>query len=115
MAAAPRRRITLLPCVSLLAGTSTRLVGIPAVGRGADGRPGHVTGEGGELELSYVLRHGARGAGLAFEAATAALRAAAGELPDRPVLVVTQTASHRGRRPAGWAFQEAGAFEEHDA
>ena len=36
----------------------------------------------------------------AFEAAMAALRAAAGELPDQPVLVVTQTANHRARKLA---------------
>jgi RimJ/RimL family protein N-acetyltransferase len=45
-----------------------RLVGILGLGRRAAGRPGHVTREGGELELSYVLRRGAWGAGLAFEA-----------------------------------------------
>ena len=39
-------------------------------------------------------------AGLAFEAATAALGSAA-ELPDQPVLVVAQTANHRARKLAG--------------
>jgi RimJ/RimL family protein N-acetyltransferase len=93
-----------------------RLVGFVGLGRRAADRPGHVTGEGGELELSYVLRRGAWGAGLAFEAATAALRAAARELPDQPVLVVTQTANGRARRLADrLGFQEVGAFEEHDA
>ncbi|MGW2158377.1 GNAT family N-acetyltransferase [Nonomuraea sp. NPDC001699] len=33
--------------------------------------------DGGELELGHVLRRGAWGAGFAFEAATAVLRAAA--------------------------------------
>jgi RimJ/RimL family protein N-acetyltransferase len=93
-----------------------RFVGILGLGRRAAGRPGHVTGEGGELELSYVLRRGAWGAGLAFEAAAAALRAAARELRDQPVLVVTQTANHRARKLAGrLGFQEVGVFEEHDA
>ncbi|MFF4196660.1 GNAT family N-acetyltransferase [Nonomuraea sp. NPDC001831] len=32
-------------------------------------------GNGGELELGYLLRRGAWGAGFAFEAATAVLRA----------------------------------------
>lgn len=73
-------------------------------------------GEGGELELSYVLRRGAWGAGLAFEAAAAALRAAAGELPDQPVLIVTQSANDRSRRLAGrLGFQEVSQFEEFDA
>jgi RimJ/RimL family protein N-acetyltransferase len=47
-----------------------------------------------------VLRRDTWGAGLAFEAASAALRAAAAELPDQPVLVVTQTANRRARRLA---------------
>jgi RimJ/RimL family protein N-acetyltransferase len=93
-----------------------QFVGILGLGRRAVGRPGHVTGDGGELELSYVLRRGAWGVGLAFEAAAAALRAAAEELPDQPVLVVTQTANDRARRLAArLGFQEVGAFKEHDA
>lgn len=56
------------------------------------------------------------GAGLAFEAAAAALRAAAGELPGQPVLVVTQAANDRARRLAGrLGFQEVDQFEEFDA
>jgi RimJ/RimL family protein N-acetyltransferase len=91
-------------------------VGFLGLGRRAADRPGHVTGEGSELELSYVLRRGAWGAGLAFEAATAALRAAAGELPDQPVLVVTQTVNDLARRLAGrLGFQEVGVFEEYGA
>jgi hypothetical protein len=44
------------------------------------------------------------------------VRAAAAELPDQPVLVVTQTANHRARRLAAQlGFQEASTFEEHDA
>lgn len=93
-----------------------RLVGILGLGHRAADRPGHVTREGGELELSYVLRRGAWGAGLAFEAATAVLRAAAGELPDQPALVVTQTANKRARRLAGrLSFHEVGTFEEYGA
>ena len=93
-----------------------RLVGTLALSRRTADRPGHVTDEGGELELSYVLRRDAWGAGLAFEAASAALRAAAEELPDQPVLVVTQTANHRSRKLAGrLGFREVCAFEEFDA
>lgn len=84
--------------------------------RRAAGRPGHAVREGGELELSYVLRRAAWGAGLAFEAAVAALRAAAAELPDQPVLVVTQSGNRRARNLAGrLGFQEVGQFEEFDA
>jgi RimJ/RimL family protein N-acetyltransferase len=93
-----------------------QFAGILGLSRREVGRPGHVTGEGGELELSYVLRRGAWGAGLAFEAAAAALHAAAAELPDQPVLVVTQTANHRSRRLAGrLGFREVGVFEEYGA
>ncbi|MFJ8948353.1 GNAT family N-acetyltransferase [Streptomyces sp. NPDC102395] len=78
--------------------------------------PGHVTKEGGELELTYLLRRGSWGAGLAFEAATAVLQAAAAELPDQPVLVVTQTANERSLKLATrLGFQHMGTFEAHGA
>lgn len=97
-------------------GQTDRFFGFLVVDRRASARPGHVTGEGGELELSYVLRRGVWGAGFAFEAAAAALRAAARELPDQPVLVVTQSANNRARKLASrLGFQEVGQFEEFDA
>ncbi|MFE7111858.1 GNAT family N-acetyltransferase [Streptomyces sp. NPDC057575] len=93
-----------------------RFIGTLALDRRSADLPGHVTEEGGELELSYLLRRGSWGAGLAFEAATAVLRAAAGELPDQPVLVVTQTANVRSLKLATrLGFQYRGTFEEHDA
>ncbi|MGW1844553.1 GNAT family N-acetyltransferase [Streptomyces sp. NPDC001966] len=93
-----------------------RFIGTLALDRRSADLPGHVTEEGGELELSYLLRHGSWGAGLAFEAATAVLRAAAGELPDQPVLVVTQTANERSLKLATrLGFQRMGTFEAHDA
>ncbi|MFI9629427.1 GNAT family N-acetyltransferase [Streptomyces sp. NPDC052042] len=93
-----------------------RFIGTLVLDRRAADRPGHVTTEGGELELSYLLRRGTWGAGLAFEAATAVLRAAAGELPDQLVLVVTQTANERSLKLATrLGFQRMGTFEEHDA
>ena len=93
-----------------------QFIGTLRLDRRAAYRPGHVTGEGRELELSYVLRRGAWGAGLAFEATAAALRAAAGELPDQPVLIVTQAANDRSRKLAGRLdFQEMSQFEEFDA
>ncbi|MFJ9620094.1 GNAT family N-acetyltransferase [Streptomyces noursei] len=78
--------------------------------------PGHITEEGGELDLSYLLRREAWGTGLAFEAATTALSAAADELPDQPVLVVTQTANERSLKLAArLGFQRMGTFEAYDA
>ncbi|BBX35839.1 putative acetyltransferase [Mycolicibacterium mageritense DSM 44476 = CIP 104973] len=55
--------------------------------------PGHVEAAGNELELTYVFRHSAWGHGYATEAARALLVAAAAELPEQPVLVITQSAN----------------------
>lgn len=83
--------------------------------RSTDG-PGHVTEDGEELELGYVLRRGAWGAGFAFEAATVALRAAADELPDQPVVLVTQTANKRALNLAArLGFRPIRTFEEFGA
>ncbi|GAB2925670.1 GNAT family N-acetyltransferase [Nonomuraea fastidiosa] len=93
-----------------------RFLGTLTLDRRDPERPGHVTEAGWELELSYVLRRFVWGAGPACEAATAALRAAAAELPDRPVLVVTQTANERSLRLASrLGFETAGTFEEFGA
>ncbi|MGW3209260.1 GNAT family N-acetyltransferase [Streptomyces sp. NPDC001135] len=93
-----------------------RFIGTLVLDRRATDLPGHVAKEGGELELSYLLPRGSWGAGLAFEAATALLRAAAGELPAQPVLVVTQTANERSLKLADrLGFQRMGTFEAHDA
>lgn len=62
------------------------------------------------------MRRHAWGAGLAFEAATAALRAAADELPDQPVLIATQTANERSLRLAArLRSQPVRTFEWFDA
>ncbi|MFF4485019.1 GNAT family N-acetyltransferase [Streptomyces sp. NPDC001544] len=96
--------------------TTDRLTGTLLLARRPAELPGHVTEEGWELELSYVLRRDAWGAGLAFEAATAALRGAADELPDQPVLVVTQTANERSLKLAArLGFRRKGTFEAYDA
>ncbi|GGR90703.1 putative acetyltransferase [Streptomyces aureoverticillatus] len=93
-----------------------QLLGTLVLDRRSPDLPGHVTEECGELELTYLLRPSAWGAGLAFEAATAALRAAADELPDQPVLVVTQTANERSLRLAALlGFQRVSTFEAYDA
>ncbi|MGY0235420.1 GNAT family N-acetyltransferase [Longispora urticae] len=70
----------------------------------------------GKLELGYLLRRDAWGAGLAYEASAAALRAAAAELPDQPVILVTQSANARSLRLAArLGFQPVGTFEQFDA
>ncbi|MFF9347010.1 GNAT family N-acetyltransferase [Streptomyces sp. NPDC014734] len=93
-----------------------RFIGTLVLGRRSADVPGHVSEEGGELELSYLLRRGSWGAGLAFEAAAAVLRTAADELPDQPVLVVTRTANERSLGLAArLGFRRLGTFEEHEA
>ncbi|MEU6715320.1 GNAT family N-acetyltransferase [Nonomuraea sp. NPDC046802] len=95
---------------------TNRLIGTLMLDRRSADRPGHITEDGEELELSYVLRQSAWGAGLAFEAAMAALRAAAVELPDQPVLVVTQTANERSLKLAArLGFRRESTFEEFGA
>jgi RimJ/RimL family protein N-acetyltransferase len=96
--------------------STNRLVGTLVLDRRSADRPGHLTEGGEELELSYVLRRSAWGLGLAFEAATAALRVAADELPDQPVVVVTQTANRRSLKLATrLGFHQVDTFEEFGA
>ncbi|WP_433527108.1 GNAT family N-acetyltransferase [Nocardia pseudovaccinii] len=96
--------------------TTDDLIGTFELKRRAADHPGHVTDDGEELELGYLMRRAAWGAGLAFEAAAAALRAAADELPDQPVLIATQTANKRSLRLATrLGFQPVSTFEWFDA
>lgn len=88
------------------------LIGTFELKRRAADEPGHVTDDGGELELGYLLRRRAWGAGLASEAARAVLRAAADELPDQPVLIATRSANVRSRGLAArLGFRVVGTFE----
>jgi RimJ/RimL family protein N-acetyltransferase len=78
--------------------------------------PGHLTEGAEELELGYLLHRDAWGAGFAFEAATAVLRAAAAELPDQPVILRTQTANERSLRLADrLGFRPVRTFEAYGA
>ncbi|MGO1582783.1 MAG: GNAT family N-acetyltransferase [Actinomycetaceae bacterium] len=92
------------------------LLGMVVLERRPAQRPGHVVDGGGELELSYVLRRSHWGRGLAREAATLLLRAAAEHLPDEPVLVITQADNARSVALAQrLGFTHAGNFSEFDA
>ncbi|MFF2554618.1 GNAT family N-acetyltransferase [Nocardia sp. NPDC058058] len=92
------------------------LLGTFEVKRRAPDWPGHVLDAGNELELGYLMRRETWGAGLAFEAATAALRATAAELPDQPVLIVTRTANKRSLNLAArLGFEPFTTFDWFDA
>ena len=83
--------------------------------RAAD-QPGHLTEDGDELEIGYLLHRSEWGRGYAFEAATAILRAGAAELPDQPVILVTQSANTRSRRLGDrLGFRFVRTFHAYDA
>lgn len=109
--------VTAAPGVFVIADKKTnRLIGTLMLNRRSAEQPGHLTEDGEELELTYLLLRSAWGAGLAFEASAAALRAAADELPDQPVLVITQTANQRSLKLATrLGFQPVTTFEAHGA
>jgi RimJ/RimL family protein N-acetyltransferase len=91
-------------------------VGTMSLTRRGVHHPGHITPDGEELELAYTLRPSAWGRGLAFAAATALLRRAAAELPDEPVIIVTQSANARSLNLARrLGFVPATTFEEFGA
>lgn len=78
--------------------------------------PGHVEDGGNELELTYVFRPDAWGQGYATEAALKLLQRAASELPDQPVVIVTQTANGASLRLADrLGFRTFSTFEQFGA
>lgn len=90
-------------------------LGTMALTRRGAHRPGHISESGEELELSYTLIPVLWGRGLAFQAATAVLHAAARELPDEPVIVVTQSANVRSMNLARrLGFVPVLTFDEFD-
>ncbi|WP_454194290.1 GNAT family N-acetyltransferase [Nocardia sp. Marseille-Q1738] len=109
--------VTAAPGVYVVAAKETNLLlGTLMLNRRSADQPGHLTSDGEELELTYLLRRDAWGAGLAYEAAMAALRTAAAELPDQPVLIITQTANLRSLKLAArLGFQPVSTFEAFDA
>ncbi|GAB0108127.1 GNAT family N-acetyltransferase [Nocardia sp. JMUB6875] len=105
--------VTTIPGTFIIADKATdKLLGTLELKRRAADEPGHVTDEGEELELGYLLHRDAWGAGVAPEAITAALRATAAELPDQPVLIATQTANERSLKLAArLGFRPVSTFE----
>lgn len=109
--------VTDAPGAFVLADKATdTLVGTMSLTRRGMHHPGHVTPGGEELELSYTLDRNRWGRGLAFRAAHAVLRAAAAELPDEPVIVVTDSRNTRSLRLARrLGFVPATTFVEYGA
>jgi RimJ/RimL family protein N-acetyltransferase len=95
---------------------SDAMLGTMVLSRRGPEQPGHVVEAGNELELTYVFRPAAWGNGYAAEAARALLHCAAAELPDQPVVVITQTANRASLRLAErLGFTRVGTFEQHNA
>jgi RimJ/RimL family protein N-acetyltransferase len=93
-----------------------RFLGTISLTRRGAHHPGHLDAAGEELELAYTLLRSHWGRGLAFRAATALLRRAAAEMPDEPVIIVTQSANTRSLRLARrLGFTPATRFEEFGA
>ena len=109
--------VTDAPGAYLIADRATdRFVGTISLTRRGAHHPGHLAPHGEELELAYTLSRADWGRGLAFQAATALLRRAAADLPDEPVIVVTQSANTRSLALAGrLGFVPAMTFTEHGA
>ncbi len=96
--------------------TTDGCLGLVTLDRRPASRPGHVVPEGEELEIGCIFARWAWGQGYAAEAAGALLRAAAEELPDQPVVLVTQTANERSLALAArLGFVPAQTFVEFDA
>lgn len=92
------------------------MVGLVSFDRRDAGRPGRVSPEGGDVELSYTFLPGAWGHGYAAEACAAALDWFAGVLPTEPVVLCTQTANASSMRLAAkLGFTCLERFEEFGA
>jgi len=109
--------LTDAPGVYVIADKATDdFVGTISLTRRGAHHPGHLTPEGEELELAYTLRRSDWGRGVAFRAASALLRRAAADLPDEPVIVVTQSANARSLRLVRrLGFTLAMRFDEYGA
>lgn len=107
--------VTDAPGAYVIADRATdRFVGTVSLTRRGAHHPGHLAPQGEELELAYTLTRTDWGRGLAFQAATAVLRRAAADLPDEPVIVVTQSANIRSLALARrLGFVPAMTFIEH--
>lgn len=92
------------------------MIGTVTIDRRDADRRGHLSPEGREAELGYVLLPRAWGCGYAAEACTAVLGWFADALPGEPVVLTTQTANGASMRVAAkLGFTEVEQFEEYGA
>lgn len=96
--------------------TTDKCLGLVTLDRRPASCRGHVVPAGEELEIGFTFARWAWGHGYAEEAARALLRAAAAELSDQPVVLVTQTANLRSLALAArLGFAVVQTFIEFDA
>ena len=92
------------------------MIGLVTLYRRDAERLGHLSAEGGEVELGYMLLPEAWGCGYATEACAAVLDWFAGVLPGEPVVLSTQIANLGSMRVAAkLGFTEVERFEEFGA
>jgi RimJ/RimL family protein N-acetyltransferase len=92
------------------------MIGLVTLYRRDAERLGHLSAEGGEVELGYMFLPEAWGCGYGSEACAAVLDWLAGVLPGDPVVLSTQTANQESMRLAAkLGFSEVGRFEEYGA
>ena len=94
--------------------TTDAFIGTVSLTRRGVHHPGHLGPAGEELELAYTLDRRLWGRGLAYRATSAVLSAAATELPDEPVIIVTRSTNARSLNLARrLGFVPAMTFEEY--
>lgn len=92
------------------------MLGMVSLERRSSQRPGHVVPGAEELELSYLLVPSQWGKGIAFEACSLLLGAAANHIAEKLVLVVTQVHNAPAIRLAErLGFTQTGTFLEFGA
>lgn len=93
--------------------TTDEMLGMVSLERRSSQRPGHVLPGADELELSYLLVPSQWGKGIAFEACSLLLGAAASHTAEKVALVVTQMDNAPAIRLAKrLGFTQAGTFLE---
>ncbi len=92
------------------------LIGIVTLGRRDQDRPGHLQGQGNQLEISYLFQPSSWGHGYATEAVASVLGWLEQVLPEEAVVLCTQVANESSVRLARrLGFRKSAQFLEFDA